>query len=123
MQKLTPSFVSMHPSARRRSTFVLLPTLALGLVACSGLTPATVTTSSGSCPEDVARSSDTVVLTATATSAEPAVAMPASLRSRLRTAALAGKPTCVAIVSPQGDLTAVDVTPRRSNGQVENGPN
>lgn len=123
MQKPTPSPVRMHPSASRRSTFTLVGgALAVGLSACSGLNPVTVT-SSGVCPSELARSSSTVVVTATATSAEPAVGLPASLRSQLRASAVAGQPTCVEIVTPEGDVQAVDVTPRRSDGQIENGPN
>jgi len=111
------------PFPPRRSIAIAGGALAiLVLVGCSG-TPPVAGTSAGICPVDITFSAATVVVAATATSAEPAVALPPALRSRLRSQAVKGVPTCIAIVTPQGKLIALDVTPRRPNGAVENGPN
>jgi outer membrane protein OmpA-like peptidoglycan-associated protein len=122
MPELTPSHARMHPSLPGRSSAALVT---LGLTVCLAGCTGTATIAVGRpgiCSDAVVGSAATVVVTATATSAEPAVALPASLRSRLRATAVKGQPTCVAIVTPQGELLAFDVTPRRPNGQVENGP-
>lgn len=119
MKKLRPQGPECTPSALRTSIAAIGSTLVLALSGCSGSAPVAVT--GGKCPDEIASSAATIVLTATATSAEPAVGLPPGLRSQLRRKADEGEQTCVAIVTPQGDLIALDVTPRRANGQVENG--
>ena len=96
----------------------VLVTLPLG--ACgTGVRPRTAATV---CAADAVQSADTLVIAATATSAEPVPRLPASITDRLRRVASTGTPTCVLIVGPDDELQAVDITPRRPGGAVENGP-
>lgn len=91
----------------------------IGVSACSVAEP---TAGGGNCPESLSSSVATVVVAFTASSAEPAPVLPPELRAQVRGRARRGEEVCVGVVSPQGALLAVDVTARRRNGQVENGP-
>ncbi len=73
------------------------------------------------CPDQVVVSAGTPLLVATATSAEPAPAWTERLAAALARAADTDHPVCAAIVTPQGRLVALPLTPRRGNGEVEHG--
>jgi outer membrane protein OmpA-like peptidoglycan-associated protein len=56
---------------------------------------------------------------ASATSNEPAPHVPADVLAELRTAALTWPDAAAMVVTPQGGVTVLPITPRRPNGQVE----
>jgi outer membrane protein OmpA-like peptidoglycan-associated protein len=96
----------------------LLATLAAWLASCS--VPAAGATQLAACPEADARSARTLVVTATATSAEPRPALPASVTSELEQAGRTDH-GCILLVAPDGTARALSLTPRRSTGDVEAG--
>jgi outer membrane protein OmpA-like peptidoglycan-associated protein len=65
------------------------------------------------------QSATTPILVPVATSAEPAPALPDSLRADLTRLGDHDVATCVAVATPQGSLLALPLTPRQSNGAVE----
>ncbi len=128
MQKPTPRCPAAHGSRAKKTIYAggyggaAATVLALCLSACaSNSSPATGSGPTRTCSDSLARAPQTAVLAVSATSAEPAPVVPPDLREALRRSALKGRPTCVVIVSTERYET-VDLTPRRSNGQVENGP-
>lgn len=72
------------------------------------------------CPADQRQSPQTDVLTMTATSAEPRVALPDPITTRL-TEAGRTQTGCLLVVPPDAPAWSVSLTPRRPNGDVENG--
>lgn len=71
------------------------------------------------CPPALVQSGTTPILVPTATSAEPAPALPDSLRADLAQLGDSDVGTCVAIATPQGRLLALPLTPRRPSGAME----
>jgi outer membrane protein OmpA-like peptidoglycan-associated protein len=122
VQKSTPSPRRMHQTPARKLIWSLVAAAAVsGCTAGCTAAGQAPTRSPRTCADDVTQASSTPVIAATATSAEPAPALPAMLRNALRERARAGRSACVAITTQRG-LIGLDVTPRRPGGQVENGP-
>ncbi len=71
------------------------------------------------CPAGQAQSAETMVVTATGTSAEPQVAIPAALVNDLERAGRSDT-GCLLLVRPDGSLAALSLTPRRG-GRIEVG--
>jgi outer membrane protein OmpA-like peptidoglycan-associated protein len=96
--------------------------IAAVLMALSGcaVTDAQATATSP-CPPDVVLGSQTPIVAATATSAENRPGLPASVVAALRAQGDGSETACVAVLSPNGQLTALPLTPRREDGEVEQG--
>ena len=71
------------------------------------------------CPSALLQSATTPLLVPTATSAEPAPGLPPGVRADLARLGDSDVATCVAVVTPQGDLLGLPLTPRRPSGAVE----
>lgn len=110
---------TVNPDTISESPFFVKLASVVAPVAAAGIALSSVT----GCTAQVEMSPTAVTIVATATAAEPAPALPNSLRARLTSMAKSAKRPGSAVVniitSASGQVSTVDLTPTRSNGQVQ----
>ena len=130
MTHRTPQFPAVPDSGRRhlpvlrrtrahRATAAIVQVAALTGLALTGCAAPLARATAAECPAGQASRADTVVITATATSAEPRPALPESVVAELTNAGRTDT-GCVLIVRPDDTAVARSLTPRRGT-EIERG--